>query len=34
LGPYPWYIFTLEGLLLLFSFFAWLISRRKEHVSD
>ena len=21
LAPYPWYIFTLEGLLLLFSFF-------------
>jgi len=34
LGPYPWYIFTLEGLLLFFSFFAWLILRRKEHVSD
>ena len=30
LGPYPWYIFTLEGLLLLFSFFAWLILRQKS----
>ncbi|WP_413056008.1 TIGR02206 family membrane protein [Sporosarcina sp. 179-K 8C2 HS] len=24
LGPYPWYIFTLEGLLLLLSFGVWL----------
>ncbi|RHW39356.1 TIGR02206 family membrane protein [Lysinibacillus yapensis] len=34
LGPYPWYIFTLEGLLLLLSFGVWLIFRRGEPVRD
>src|SRR4051812_20171049 len=30
LGPYPWYIFSLEGLLIVFSLIAWLIFRRWE----
>lgn len=28
LGPYPWYIFSLESLLILFSLVAWLLSRK------
>jgi hypothetical integral membrane protein (TIGR02206 family) len=32
MGPYPWYIFTLEGLLILFSLFAWLLIKSKKHV--
>jgi hypothetical integral membrane protein (TIGR02206 family) len=30
LGPYPWYIFSLEGLLIVFSLIAWLIFRSWE----
>ncbi|WP_338453012.1 TIGR02206 family membrane protein [Niallia oryzisoli] len=30
LGPYPWYIFTLESLLIVFSLIAWLIFRKRE----
>ena len=37
LGPYPWYIFSLEGLLVILSLIAWLIFRKWEkkhsHVS-
>jgi hypothetical integral membrane protein (TIGR02206 family) len=29
LGPYPWYIFTLEGLLIILSLLIWLIFRQK-----
>jgi hypothetical integral membrane protein (TIGR02206 family) len=28
LGPYPWYIFSLEGILIGVSFIAWLIARQ------
>ena len=28
LGPYPWYIFSLEGLLVVLSLLAWLIFRK------
>jgi hypothetical integral membrane protein (TIGR02206 family) len=30
LGPYPWYIFSLECLLIIFSLIAWLILRKWE----
>lgn len=30
LGPYPWYIFSLESLLIVFSLMAWLILRKWE----
>jgi hypothetical integral membrane protein (TIGR02206 family) len=30
LGPYPWYIFSLEGLALVLSLFIWLLLREKE----
>lgn len=30
LGPYPWYIFSLEGLLVVLSLIAWLIFRKWE----
>ncbi|WP_428911650.1 TIGR02206 family membrane protein [Niallia sp. Krafla_26] len=30
LGPYPWYIFTLEGLLIVLSLITWLIFRNRE----
>jgi hypothetical integral membrane protein (TIGR02206 family) len=30
LGPYPWYIFSLEGLLIVFSLFTWLLFRKCE----
>jgi hypothetical integral membrane protein (TIGR02206 family) len=30
LGPYPWYIFSLEGLLIVFSVIAWLCFRNWE----
>jgi len=30
LGPYPWYIFSLESLLIAFSLIAWLIFRKWE----
>lgn len=30
LGPYPWYIFSLESLLIVFSLIAWLILRKRE----
>ncbi|HAQ06214.1 MAG TPA: TIGR02206 family membrane protein [Bacillus bacterium] len=29
LGPYPWYIFSLECLLIIFSLIAWLILRNR-----
>jgi hypothetical integral membrane protein (TIGR02206 family) len=29
LGPYPWYIFSMEGLLILFSVIVWLIFRER-----
>jgi hypothetical integral membrane protein (TIGR02206 family) len=29
LGPYPWYIFSLEGLLIFFSLITWLILRKR-----
>lgn len=34
LGPYPWYIFSLEGLLVILSLIVWLIFRKweKNHV--
>jgi hypothetical integral membrane protein (TIGR02206 family) len=28
LGPYPWYVFSLESLLVVFSLIAWLIFRK------
>ena len=28
LGPYPWYIFSLEGVLVVLSLIAWLIFRK------
>jgi hypothetical integral membrane protein (TIGR02206 family) len=33
LGPYPWYIFSLESLLIIFSSITWLIIRKwtKSH---
>lgn len=36
LGPYPWYILSLEGLLVALSLIAWLIFRKweKEHHKD
>ncbi|WP_338449594.1 TIGR02206 family membrane protein [Niallia oryzisoli] len=36
LGPYPWYILSLEGLLVVLSLIAWLIFRKweKEHHKD
>lgn len=30
LGPYPWYIFSLESLLIVISLIAWLILRKWE----
>jgi hypothetical integral membrane protein (TIGR02206 family) len=30
LGPYPWYIISLESLLIVFSLIAWLILRKWE----
>jgi hypothetical integral membrane protein (TIGR02206 family) len=30
LGPYPWYIFSLEGLLVILSLIAWLLFRKWE----
>ncbi len=30
LGPYPWYVFSLEGLLIFLSLLAWLIFRKRE----
>jgi len=33
LGPYPWYIFSLEGLLIIFSVIIWCILRIREKVS-
>ncbi|MCM3665402.1 TIGR02206 family membrane protein [Mesobacillus subterraneus] len=30
LGPYPWYIFSLESLLFFLSFTAWLLLRNRE----
>jgi hypothetical integral membrane protein (TIGR02206 family) len=32
LGPYPWYIFSLESLLIVFSLIAWLIFRKWEKI--
>jgi hypothetical integral membrane protein (TIGR02206 family) len=29
LGPYPWYIFTLESLVMVFSLIVWLIFRKR-----
>ncbi|MBT2686698.1 TIGR02206 family membrane protein [Bacillus sp. ISL-47] len=34
LGPYPWYIFSLEGVLIVISLIAWLILRKMEKSSD
>lgn len=36
LGPYPWYIFSLEGLLVVLSLVVWLIFRKweKNHHKD
>jgi hypothetical integral membrane protein (TIGR02206 family) len=33
LGPYPWYIFSLEGVLIVLSLIAWLLFRKwgKNH---
>ncbi|MGA5688292.1 TIGR02206 family membrane protein [Cytobacillus pseudoceanisediminis] len=31
LGPYPWYIFSLESLLLILSLIAWFILRKREN---
>lgn len=28
LGPYPWYIFSMEGLLVVFSLLTWLLFRK------
>ncbi|RSD27355.1 TIGR02206 family membrane protein [Mesobacillus subterraneus] len=30
LGPYPWYIFSLESLLILFSLIAWRLLRNRD----
>ena len=30
LGPYPWYIFSLEGLLIVLSLVTWLIFRKRK----
>ncbi|WP_026582879.1 YwaF family protein [Bacillus sp. J33] len=30
LGPYPWYIFTLESVLILICFIVWIIMRNKK----
>lgn len=30
LGPYPWYIFSLEGLLIVLSTITWLILRKRD----
>ena len=30
LGPYPWYIFSIEGLLMFLSLITWLIFRNRE----
>ncbi|WAA09822.1 TIGR02206 family membrane protein [Fervidibacillus albus] len=30
LGPYPWYIVSMEGLLIVFSLFIWLVFREKQ----
>jgi uncharacterized membrane protein YwaF len=29
LGPYPWYIFSMEGLLILLSLIVWVLFREK-----
>nr|WP_263327846.1 TIGR02206 family membrane protein [Neobacillus sp. Marseille-Q6967] len=31
LGPFPWYILSMEGLLISLSFIVWLIFRNKRH---
>jgi hypothetical integral membrane protein (TIGR02206 family) len=31
LGPYPWYILSLEGLLLILSLVVWLLLREKDN---
>lgn len=31
LGPYPWYILSLEGLLITLSIFVWLLLRERGH---
>lgn len=31
LGPYPWYLLSLEGLLLLLSLFIWLLLRERDN---
>ncbi|MEH7110111.1 YwaF family protein [Bacillus sp. JJ1764] len=32
LGPYPWYILSMEGLLIMLSLIVWLILREKSDV--
>jgi hypothetical integral membrane protein (TIGR02206 family) len=34
LGPYPWYILSLEGLLISLSLVVWLLFREKETRAD
>ena len=34
LGPHPWYIFSLEGLLIVLSLIVWLIFRKWEGTHD
>ncbi|MFC4411560.1 TIGR02206 family membrane protein [Chungangia koreensis] len=34
MGPYPWYIFTLEGLLVVGTLLAWFIIRSKNHFKN
>jgi hypothetical integral membrane protein (TIGR02206 family) len=34
LGPYPWYIFSLEGLLLILSLVVWLLLKGKNNTEE
>jgi hypothetical integral membrane protein (TIGR02206 family) len=34
LGPYPWYIFSLESLLIALSFITWFIFRKWEKIHE
>jgi hypothetical integral membrane protein (TIGR02206 family) len=34
LGPYPWYILSLEGLLLILSLVVWLLLREKNNKTE
>jgi hypothetical integral membrane protein (TIGR02206 family) len=34
LGPYPWYILSLEGMVIVLSLLVWLIFRDKSKISQ